>query len=161
LLESAQKIRRESLLVTAALIVIALPLAWLAASSVSRPLRRLADDARAIEAFDFTERTRVRSVVREVDQLSHAMHASTTTVRRFVEISDALAAERNLERLNARVLDETMLLARADGASIHLFDANTGQLTPTHYVRREGGGDASRLPPVAVDNTTACAAARA
>ena len=153
LLESAQTIRRNSLLVTAALIAIALPLAWLAASRVSRPLRRLADDARAVEAFDFTERRRMPSIVREVDQLGHAMRASSTTVRRFLEISEAFAAERNLERLNARVLDETMLLAGADAASIHTYDSKTHQLTPTHYVRRHGGGDAA-APAVAVDETT-------
>ncbi|HWZ70490.1 MAG TPA: HD domain-containing phosphohydrolase [Casimicrobiaceae bacterium] len=152
LLEGAQTIRSQSWLVTAALIAVALPLAWLAASRVSRPLRRLAGDARAIGAFDFTERRRVPSIVREVDQLGHAMHASTTTVRRFLDISEALAAERNLERLIARVLDETMLLARADAASIHLFDAKTRQLKPAHYVHRRGGGETSAIGSVAVDD---------
>jgi HD-GYP domain-containing protein (c-di-GMP phosphodiesterase class II) len=154
LLEGAQKIRRESLLVTAALIAIALPLAWLAASRVSRPLRRLSGDARAIEAFDFTERMRVASRVREVDQLSHAMRASTTTVRRFLDLGDALAAERNLERLIGRVLDETMLLAHADAASIHFFDAKTRRLTPVQYERRDGRGDANELAPIGIDETT-------
>jgi hypothetical protein len=117
-------------------------------------LRRLAGDARAIEAFDFTERTRVASSVREVDQLSRAMRASTTTVRRFLDLGDALAAERNLERLIGRVLDETMLLAHADAASIHFFDAKTRRLTPVQYQRRNGRGDANELAPIVVDETT-------
>jgi HD-GYP domain-containing protein (c-di-GMP phosphodiesterase class II) len=155
LLEGVNKIRRESLLVTMALIALALPLAWLAASRVSRPLRRLSGDASAIEACDFAERPRVPSIVREVDQLSRAMHASSTQVRRFLEISAALAAERDLERLNARVLDETMLLARADAASIHLFDSKTHRLTPAQYAVRHGGADASELATIAVDGTQA------
>jgi HD-GYP domain-containing protein (c-di-GMP phosphodiesterase class II) len=154
LLEGVNKIRRESLLVTVALIAIALPLAWLAASRVSRPLQRLSGDARAIEACDFAERPRVPSIVREVDQLSRAMHASSTQVRRFLEISAVLAAERDLERLNARVLDETMLLARADAASIHLFDSKTHRLTLAQYASRYGGADASELATIAVDETT-------
>src|SRR4030095_13666461 len=95
--------------------------------------------------FDFTERARVPSTVREVDQLGHAVHASTTTVRRVLDISNALAGERNLERLIARVLDETMLLAGADAASIHLFDAKTRQLTPAQYVCRHGAADTRAL----------------
>jgi HD-GYP domain-containing protein (c-di-GMP phosphodiesterase class II) len=82
------------------------------------------------------------------------MHATTTTVRRFLEISEALAGERNLERLIARVLDETMLLAGADAAAIHLFDARTRRLTAARVVLRDGTPGTGKLPPIAVDETT-------
>jgi HD-GYP domain-containing protein (c-di-GMP phosphodiesterase class II) len=144
LLEGAQRIRTEGWIVTLLLIAAAVPIAWLAASRLSAPLTRLAGTARRMQAFDFADTPRRRSGVREIDQLDRALESSKTTTRRFLDLSGALAAERNLDRLISRVLDETLELAKADAAAIHMLDGRRAELTPVGYLRQSARD--ARLP---------------
>ena len=146
LLVGVRQAHERSMLVTLALVAVALPVAWLIASRVSRPLRQLAADAGAIQNLDFSDSPPVQSIVREIDRLGATLATSKTSLRRFMEISGALAAERNVERLLARVLDETMELAGADAAAIYLVDHKRRLLDPAQYVRRNA---VDRPPPLA------------
>jgi HD-GYP domain-containing protein (c-di-GMP phosphodiesterase class II)/HAMP domain-containing protein len=148
LLAGARRILTQGWIVTLLLILAATPLAWLAASRVSAPLRRLADVARRMQAFDFADDPPARSAVREIDQLERSLAEGKATVRRFLDLSGALAAERDLDRLVARVLGETMQLAKADAASIHMRDASRRELAPVKYVRRDAQDDGATLAPI-------------
>ena len=162
LLDSVKRIAAQGWSVTALLIAVAMLLAWLTASAVSRPLRRLASSARRIQHFDFARETSARSSVREIDQLEKALAEGKATIRRFLEISGALARERDVERLVERVVDEVTQLAKADRGSVHLFNekqqtdalqspvaqaAATGQtvLADTACIDGESRGDGSAL----------------
>lgn len=137
LLSGARRIRTEGWLVTLLLLAAALPLAWLAASRLSAPLARLAEIARRMQAFDFADSPPARSSVREIGALDHALAESKATVRRFLDLSGALAAERNLDRLVARVLEETLELAKADAAAVHMLAAKGDTLKLAGYLRRD------------------------
>jgi len=141
MMADANRMRDRSLLVTVALLAIAAALAWLVASRVSRTLRRLAVNADRIQSLDFGDTPRAHSIVGEIDRLDAAMRTGRTSVRRFLEITSALAAERHVDRLVERVLVETIALARADAGAIHLVDRAQRMLEPAQYVR-----DASTLP---------------
>ena len=145
LLAGAQRIRTEGWIVTLLLLLAALPVVWLAAARLSAPLSRLAGIARRMQAFDFADAPPARSGVREVDQLDHALGEGRATVRRFLDLSGALAAERDLDRLVARVLEETLALARADAVSIHMLEGKGRDLAPVGYLRRGTGN--VRVPP--------------
>lgn len=155
LLLDARRMREQSFWVTLALIALAVPLAWPLASRVSRPLRRIASEAHAIQALDFTEAPAVHSRVREVEGLAAAVRASRTSLRRFQDISGALAAERSVEQLIARVLDETMQLAGADAASIHLVDAKRRVLNPAQAIGRNIAEASVTLAPMPLDAVAA------
>jgi HD-GYP domain-containing protein (c-di-GMP phosphodiesterase class II)/HAMP domain-containing protein len=155
LLLDARRMREQSFWVTLGVIALAVPLAWPLASRVSRPLRRIASEAHAIQALDFTEAPAVHSRVREVDGLAAAVRASRTSLRRFQDISGALAAERSVERLIARVLDETMQLAGADAASIHLVQAKRRVLTPARAIGRDIDEAPVTLQAMPLDATAA------
>ena len=157
LLLDARRMREQSFWVTLALIALAVPLAWLLASRVSRPLRRIATEAHTIQALDFTEAPAVHSRVREVDGLAAAVRASRTSLRHFQDISGALAAERSVERLIARVLDETMQLAGADAASVHLVDAKRRVLEPARAIGRDIAEVPFTLAPMPLDAVAAAA----
>jgi HD-GYP domain-containing protein (c-di-GMP phosphodiesterase class II) len=157
LLGGVREMRERDIAVTSGMVVLAIPLAWLVASGVSRPLRKLADDARAIEALNFNERAPVRSIVREVDQLGVALRTSTASMRRFTEISGTLANERRVEQLIAHVLEETMQLAKADAACLHLVDPKRRRLDFAAYARR---GEPTRrvdLPSLPLEGAAAAA----
>jgi HD-GYP domain-containing protein (c-di-GMP phosphodiesterase class II) len=153
LLLDARRMREQSFLVTLALIALAIPLAWLLASRVSRPLRRIASEAQAIRRLDFKDAPAVHSLVREVDGLGAAVRASRASLRHFIDISGALAAERSVDRLIARVRDETMQLAGADAASIHLVDAKRRLLEPARS--QEGDRLPTPLAPLPLDESVA------
>src|SRR5688500_13695155 len=79
----------------AAAAVLALAVArWL-----TRPLRRLAEEAEAIRRFDFTDRPVIRSAVSEVDELAHSVDMLRDGVRKFIELNLLLAGEDDFEQL--------------------------------------------------------------
>ena len=135
LMADANRMRDRSLFVTVALLAISAALAWLLASRVSTRLRRLAANADRIQSLDFADTPREHSIVREIDHLDAALRTGRTSVRRFLEITSAMAAERHVDRLVERVLVETIALARADAGAIHLVDRKQRMLEPAQYVR--------------------------
>ena len=158
LLAGARRISAEGWLLTLLLIAAALPLAWLAAARLSAPLTRLAGVAHRMRAFDFADAPPARAGVREIDELDRALADGRGTVRRFLDLSGALAAERDVDRLVGRVLEETLELAKADAASIHMVDADRATLSPVGYLRRgvHGHEGASAAPVIgAVDAAAA------
>ena len=150
LLTEARAIARDSALTTALVLAAALALALLAANAVSRPLRALVSEANAIRRFEFSRPVEVVSVVKEVDELAGTMDEMKRTIRRFLDISAAVAAEPDLDRLMPRLLDETIASAGAQGGALYLAADDGGTLSPA-AVRVAGGraGDAS-LPPISL-----------
>lgn len=134
--------RRHGFYISLALMLLLLPLVHLLADRVSRPLRHLARQAEAIERFEFDGPDPKRSLIREVDRLAVAMTAMKHSLRRFLDISDALSAERDFDTLLDLILRETIAVAGASGGSIHLLSADGQMLEPA--ASRIGGETASR-----------------
>jgi HD-GYP domain-containing protein (c-di-GMP phosphodiesterase class II)/HAMP domain-containing protein len=128
LLLDARKMRSTVLLVTALVIVLVIPVVWLLARSVAQPLKDLAVEADAISKFDFSTSMTAGSVVKEVNQLSVAMEGMKLAIRRFLDISLVIAAEKDIERLLPVLLTEMMSAADADVAVLYLRD--DGRLRP-------------------------------
>jgi len=120
LVAEATRIRWQSLLVTALLVLAATPLAWLASRLISTPLRRLANEAQAIREFDFSRPVATRSLILEIDRLAGAMDAMKQTVRNFLGISADLSAEHRFTALLGRVCREAMGTLDADAGIVYL-----------------------------------------
>ena len=151
LLTEARAIARDSAATTALVLVVALALALLAARAIARPIRALADEANAIRRFEFSRPVQVASVVREVDELAGTMDEMKRTIRRFLDISAAVAAEPDLDRLMPRLLDETIAAAGARAGVLYLASDNGGLLTPA--VVRIAGEDPQATAMAAIDLT--------
>lgn len=134
--------RRHSFYISLGLMLLLLPLVHLLADRVSRPLRNLARQAEAIERFEFDGPDPKRSLIREVDRLAVAMTAMKHSLRRFLDISNALSAERDFDTLLDLILRETIAVAGASGGSVHLLSADGQTLEPA--ASRVGGETASR-----------------
>jgi HD-GYP domain-containing protein (c-di-GMP phosphodiesterase class II) len=130
LVVEAARIRRESLLVTALLILAVAPIAWLVSRLLSTPLRRLAEEAEAIREFDFSQSATTHSIVREIDHLAGAMDAMKETVRDFLGLSADLAAEHRFEALLHKVCREAMQAVDADRGIVYLLDDDGATLRP-------------------------------
>ncbi len=130
LLADAYRIRWQGALVTLAILLICLPLGWLASRIIIRPLRGLVAEAEAIRRFDFSQPSSGHSPVLEIDQLATSMARMKETISSFLNISASLSAESRFDALLARVLQETVDISGAQGGLFYLFDADTGSLEP-------------------------------
>ena len=122
--------RRHSFYISLGLMLLLLPLVHLLADRVSRPLRELARQAEAIRHFEFDGPDAKRSLIREVDRLALAMTAMKHSLRRFLDISGALSAERDFDTLLDLILRETIAVAEASGGAVHLLSEDGTQLQP-------------------------------
>lgn len=137
LFASALSMRRNSVLATLLLIAAALPLVWLVAGRIAKPLRRLSDDAAAIADLDFRERDPVRSPVSEVDDLSSAMSVMRATVSNFLSLINSLSGDPDIDHLLRTVTEETMTASGADAAIAYLLDEPGTTLLPCANSVRE------------------------
>lgn len=122
--------RRHGFYISLGLMLLLLPLVHLLADRVSRPLRRLARQAEAIGQFEFGGPDPARSLIREVDQLAVAMGTMKHSLRRFLDISGALSAERDFDALLDLILRETIAVTGASGGAVHLLSDDGRQLLP-------------------------------
>ncbi len=146
LLASAIKLRQTSILITLLIILVALPVTWLVARAISRPLQALEREADAIRNFDFTKPIATRSLVHEVNALSHTMDEMKRTIRHFLDINSSLANEENFDRLLPMLLRESLQAARA--VSGVLFLADEDRLVPSAAVNGDGLPLAHRTEPM-------------
>lgn len=131
LLRHARALRTQLLAATVVLLLLAVPLTLWLSRLVAKPLRSLMDEAERIRHFEFTRPIDVRSMVLEVDALGKTMQGMKRTIRRFLDISAAIAAEDDFARLMARLLDEMVAAAEAQAGILLLADAEGGALEAT------------------------------
>ena len=113
LLAGANRLLRETWLLTLLLVLASMPVVWLFARLLARPLRRLAEQAAAIRGFAFDAGEPVRSPVREIDELAVTFEGMRTTIRSFLQSSAALGAEPDPEQLLERLLVDTIASSAA------------------------------------------------
>jgi HD-GYP domain-containing protein (c-di-GMP phosphodiesterase class II) len=150
LLADARHMLDYGVLVTVFLLLAAIPLAAVVAWRLGLPLRRLAREAKAMQDFDFRSAVKARSRIREIDLLMCSMHETRSTIQHFMEISIALAAEQNLDRLLEHIVTETMSIAHADAGMLYLLDDDRRQALPQLAKWTDQPSD-MQTPPAALD----------
>lgn len=118
------------------IMLLAMPLTWAVARLVSGPLRKLSHEAESIQRFEFSEPVRIQSRVREVSDLSQTMDGMKRTIRRFLDLSEAVAAETDFDRLLSLLLTETLSASKAEAGILYLAD--DGTLRPAAAMNRQG-----------------------
>lgn len=128
LMANATAIENQLKLNTALIVVLMLPVIWWIARSIAAQLNQLMEQAAAIRRFDFRTQGQLTTRIREVFGLGDAMQQMKDTIQKFLEVSTALASERNFDRLIQRVLQEVCEAAASDGGVIYLYDAHSRTL---------------------------------
>jgi len=121
-------IRNLSIGISLLLLLLMLPAVFLAARSVSKPLRGLTEVAAAIERFEFDGPDPAPSRITEVDRLARSMRQMKHTLKRFLDISSALSSEGNFNKLLHVILRETISVTGAIGGSLALVSADGKRL---------------------------------
>lgn len=135
LLQDAARLRDQQLWLTLLILCASMPLAWQASRWVSRPLARLAEEAKAIEAFDFSSPITHRSIIKEVDRLSVTMDGMKSTIAHFLDLSSALSSERRLDQLLQRILQETAAALSPNDAAVYLREDDGSLVKAADMVR--------------------------
>lgn len=126
LLTDARDVRDKALLATLAVMLLALPLTYLGARLVSRPLRELVDETAAIRRFDFDDDVATRSAVCEVDDLATDLASMKSAIRHFLHIAASMAQEPDFDRLLPKVVDETVAVVGARAGALYLTRDDEG-----------------------------------
>ncbi len=122
LMTASALLMRASLIAMGFIVLLAIPITWLLARAVAGPLQQLAHEAEAIRRFEFSRPITVKSMVLEVNDLTVTMDSMKATIRRFLDISMAIAAENDFDRLLPRLLGETLSAAGAQAGILYLAD---------------------------------------
>ncbi len=120
--------RNRAMWITLAAVLVMVGVSVMVARGVSRPISELTHEAQKIARFQFDVQPRAASRVREVHELGLMIDSMRHTIRRFLEISTALGAEGNFDRLLARILQETVSTAGAKGGAVLLLSADATEL---------------------------------
>jgi HD-GYP domain-containing protein (c-di-GMP phosphodiesterase class II) len=145
LMAGAYALLQKLILALIVVILAAIPVTLVLARKISRDLRTLDGEAEGIRRFDFAQPIVLRSVIAEVDDLALTMDAMKETIRRFLDVTHAIAGEKDFDRLLPRLLAETMAAADAQAGVLYLAD--NAHLRPASALRADGtaltAGDAS------------------
>ena len=128
-----RKIRNQTVLLTLAIILAFIPITLRVARGISKPISQLADEANAVRRLDFGKRDRIRSVIKEVDELSKAMKFMKLTISEFLLLIESLNREKNFDTLLQRIATDVRQASAADGVVICLIDDDARKLEPDVY----------------------------
>lgn len=124
LLASAFASLRQSLYIVIALLLVGVLVAFALSRLASKPLQALTREAIKIERFDFEEPLDVESQIAEVVDLAHAMGNMKGTIKRFLQLSTALASETDFNSLLGRLLSEMQAVTGSQVSMIYLADGS-------------------------------------
>ncbi|WP_455203100.1 HD domain-containing phosphohydrolase [Kaarinaea lacus] len=125
LLADINRVRDQSILISIILLLLALIIAWWVSKRISHSLRVLSAEAQRIRQLKLDTPITVNSRISEVDDLASTMSVMQSSIQQFVEISKALSAEKDFERLLEQILENAREVCHSDGGSILLFDDET------------------------------------
>ncbi len=111
-----------SLLGGAGALFFCLPLTWLVARRIARPLRSLAASSGGMQELLSADTEKVMSTVPEIQALAESMQRIQEDFHKLMYITHILSSERDFELLMRDMLREILLLAKVDGSMLALLD---------------------------------------
>lgn len=146
LLLDARAALQRNLWLALALVLVTMPVIWWVARRIAGNLGELTGQAAAIRRFNFDTPEPIRSRIIEINELDLAMGRMRETIRKFVDITTALAGERRFDRLLRRVLGEARAIAAGQGAVIYLVAEDGSSLSPADE-DWDAGMPQDKVPP--------------
>lgn len=142
LMAEARQQRWQIFSATFVLVIVTIWLLLKLAGRLSRDLKRLAEEATAMRGFQFGTAPRLRSLVREVDDLSLTLDGMGRTIGHFLKISASLGAEEDVDALLAMLLKESIGASAASAGALYLAPGPPLPPNPTKEpIPRASNGD--------------------
>ena len=163
LLKDIRELRNKSIYISFILLLIAILIGWLISRYISDSLRALSKEAENIRELKLDKPFSIESSITEVDELAITMSLMKSAIQEFIEISKALSAEKDFDKLLEQIINQAQHICNADGGSLALVDDDEECLvysllknskTGIHY----GGTSSESIPFEKInlneDNTT-------
>lgn len=122
LFAAALEIRSASIKSILLILLLSVPAIWLVARTISRSIRTLTHEAEMIRHFDFDSPIRVNSIIAEVHALADTMSLMKRSIRKFMSITHAVAAEEDFEVLLSMLLRDVMGMSNAEAGALYLVE---------------------------------------
>jgi len=149
LLDDAYRLRRNGALLALTALLLCLPLGWLAARLMVRPMRAMVKEADSVRRFDFERQLSRPSAVLEVDELNSAMQRMKATLKSFFEVASRLCGEPHFAPLLQRLLEETLAISEAHAGLVYQVEGLGPELKATGLIIEQ-----QRLAPSALNLRT-------
>ncbi|MGF1749093.1 HD domain-containing phosphohydrolase [Vibrio cionasavignyae] len=137
LLDKSQTIAKTSVYASLIILLIALPLVYIIAQQIAKPIKKATERARRIEQFDFKLGDESKSHIKEIHDLSRSLCAMQVTISNFLTLTRNIAKEQDLEKLLELLHAAALDSSEATQAYIYLSDANM-RLNP-HCIMKKNG----------------------
>jgi HD-GYP domain-containing protein (c-di-GMP phosphodiesterase class II) len=121
LLASVVRLRNNGALISTAVLLAALMVVLAVSRNISGSLGQLAREAEEVRQLKLDSPITVGSRIREVDDLAETMSVMKSSLRQFLEISDALSAEKDFNKILEMILAEATRVSGADGGAVLLL----------------------------------------
>ncbi len=118
---AVQRAQRVTL-IAAGLALLLLPVGWYAGGSIGNRLKRLRERAQRLSRFDFAVEPLKPSMVREVSELTAVMQQMGGTIEAFLNLSERLATEPEVERMLQQVLEQLTRATQSTAAAVFLWE---------------------------------------
>ena len=159
LLATINQVRNNGTLISLSLLVGAVLLVVGVSRNISRSLGSLAQEAELVREFRFDTPITVRSRVREVNDLAETMALMKSSIQQFLEISQALSAEKDFYRILEMVLKEAIKVSQAGGGAVLMMAEDHQSLevalmadSATGTFQDGASGDTTLFEPIALDS---------
>ncbi len=146
-----RQIRNQAVLIALALVLALIPITLVLARTISKPISKLADNAKAVSRLDFSEREHVLSIITEVDELAVALSFMRKTISDFLTLIESLNREKNFDTLLERIGSDVRHAAASDGVLICLIDEEKRLLRSDVYCDENGCRRDLQLPDFELD----------
>ena len=154
LLSKAFQISKQATGITAIIILLSLPIAWLFAHKITGSLRALSRETDLIRQLDFRKPVQSRSMILEINELAQAMSVMKDTINKFLRLISSLAGEQNFDAMLKLITSETLDASKADGVGVYLLDDDEKTLQPFYWLTARQTEHELAFPDIDIESQT-------
>jgi HD-GYP domain-containing protein (c-di-GMP phosphodiesterase class II) len=128
LLGGLQAKAENLMLLIAALTLLLIPVGWWAGGRIGDSLRKLTIHAQRMSRFDFRQTPLQPTAVMEANSLSVVLNEMGQTIQTFLEISQTMACEPQVDSMLENVLRQMVRVTRSQAGAVYLWNHETRQM---------------------------------
>ncbi len=121
LMVEASEYKRNLILAGVGVIILILPLVWIIAVIISKPLIYLSEQLDRLKNFDFRSSFDIESSVVEIDNLIKSSKSMMATIKKFQIIAETITKQKEYDLLLNTILRESTSIINGKGGAVYLF----------------------------------------
>ncbi|NMM43576.1 hypothetical protein HH303_03740 [Rhodospirillaceae bacterium KN72] len=130
LFAATRSIIRSQVGIIVIVLLIFLPVGLYIIRQIARPLSQLSEDVKELASFEFGNPVFVKTRIKEAVELAGTVDSLRVTIRRFLDINRAIAAEEDFDTLLVKLLDEIIATTKTEAGILYLVSDREDALRP-------------------------------